>query len=80
MTNMMKTETKLHIEIAGDVIDVQGDPALVETIYNDFKAHIEAVASTKAVTAPEVAPLVAMTHANIAEDNVFKPENFKVAA
>ena len=48
----MMTETKLHIEIGGNVLDVEGDNRLVEKIYNDFKEQIAAVE-------PLVAPVAA---------------------
>lgn len=59
-------ETKLHLEIDGNVLDVAGEPAFVETVYEDFKRRIgdrvpPGAANDDVVKDDEIAPLVAMT-------------------
>jgi hypothetical protein len=46
--------TKLHINILQGIIDVEGDPELVRTIYNDFKEQILAGATVRPPLRDEV--------------------------
>ncbi|WP_332701137.1 hypothetical protein [Devosia sp.] len=56
--------TKLHINISQGIIDVEGDPELVRTIYNDFKEQLLAGATVRQPLRDEV------DEAGITEENV----------